>query len=118
MYKSYGRIMFLSTEFLLWRRTAGKNIVSLGRGGKKVVLTTNRRAQLATIVGMVAQGLGLSLLVPQMMGDGEGNTGCRFLPFVAPVPTRQVNIVRNPLRFQSKAAMAFSATAFSCFAQS
>jgi LysR family hydrogen peroxide-inducible transcriptional activator len=76
-----------------------------------------RGAQLATIVGMVAQGLGLSL-VPQMMADGEGNTGCRFLPFVAPVPTRQVNIVRNPLRFQSKAAMAFSATAVSCFAQS
>jgi LysR family hydrogen peroxide-inducible transcriptional activator len=75
-----------------------------------------RGAQLATIVGMVAQGLGLSV-VPQMMIDGARCKGCRFLPFVAPVPTRQVNIVRNPLRFQSKAAAAFTTTAASCFSQ-
>jgi LysR family hydrogen peroxide-inducible transcriptional activator len=75
-----------------------------------------RGAQLATIVGMVGAGLGVSL-VPQMMADHERNKGCTFLPFVAPVPTRQVNIIRNPLRFQSKAAMAFTAAAISCFAQ-
>jgi LysR family hydrogen peroxide-inducible transcriptional activator len=73
-----------------------------------------RAAQLTTLVGMVGAGLGLSL-VPQMMVDGEGNKGCRFLPFAAPVPTRQLNIVRNPLRFQSKAAMAFTGTTVSCF---
>jgi len=75
-----------------------------------------RGAQLSTIVGMVGAGLGLSL-VPQMMVESEINKGCRFLPFVAPVPTRQLNIVRNPLRFQSKAATAFAATTVSFFAQ-
>jgi LysR family hydrogen peroxide-inducible transcriptional activator len=73
-----------------------------------------RGAQLTTIVGMVEAGLGLSL-VPQMMADCEANKGCRFLPFVAPVPTRQLNIVRNPLRFQSKAAVAFTGMAVTCF---
>jgi len=75
-----------------------------------------RGAQLTTIVGMVEAGLGLSL-VPQMMVDGQSNKGCRFLPFVAPVPARPLNIVRNPLRFQSIAATAFTGTAVSCFAQ-
>jgi len=75
-----------------------------------------RGAQLNTIVGMVGAGMGVSL-VPQMMAESEGNKACKFLPFVAPVPTRQVNIVRNPLRFQSKAAIAFTASAVSCFAQ-
>jgi len=65
-------------------------------------------AQLHTIIRMVRAGLGLSL-VPQMMADDEGNKVCRFLPFVAPMPTRRLNIVRNPLRFHSKAAMAFTA---------
>jgi DNA-binding transcriptional LysR family regulator len=76
-----------------------------------------RGAQLTTIVGMVGAGLGLSL-VPQMMAEGEGNKGCRFVPFVAPVPTRPLNIIRNPLRFQSKAATAFAGTAVSFFARS
>lgn len=75
-----------------------------------------RGAQLTTVVGMVGAGLGLSL-VPQMMADCEVNQGCRFLPFAAPAPTRQLNIVRNPLRFHSKAAMAFTESALSCFAQ-
>jgi LysR family hydrogen peroxide-inducible transcriptional activator len=69
-----------------------------------------RGAQLITIIRMVRAGLGLSL-VPQMMADDEGNKGCRFLPFVGPVPTRKLNIVRNPLRFQSKAAVSFTAIA-------
>jgi LysR family hydrogen peroxide-inducible transcriptional activator len=74
-----------------------------------------RGAQLITIVRMVRAGLGLSL-VPQMMADDEGNQGCIFLPFVAPAPTRPLNIVRNPMRFQSKAALAFAGTAITCIA--
>jgi LysR family hydrogen peroxide-inducible transcriptional activator len=74
-----------------------------------------RGAQLTTIVGMVGAGLGVSL-VPQMMVDAEGTRGCRFLPFVAPVPKRELNIVSNPVRFQSKAALAFSGTVVSCLA--
>jgi LysR family hydrogen peroxide-inducible transcriptional activator len=77
---------------------------------------TVRGAQLTTIVGMVGAGLGLSL-VPQMMADCEINQGCRFLPFATPVPTRQLNLVRNPLRFHSQAARAFTESAVSCFAQ-
>ena len=74
-----------------------------------------RGAQLITIVRMVRAGLGLSL-VPQMMADDEGNKGCSFLPFVAPAPTRPLNIAHNPMRFQSKAALAFTGTAVTCFA--
>jgi LysR family hydrogen peroxide-inducible transcriptional activator len=74
-----------------------------------------RGAQLITIVRMVRAGLGLSL-VPQMMADDDVNLGCRFLPFDAPVPTRPLNIVRNPLRFQSKAALAFIGMAVSALA--
>jgi DNA-binding transcriptional LysR family regulator len=74
-----------------------------------------RGAQLTTIVGMVGAGLGLSL-VPQMMVAGESNKGCRFLQFAAPIPTRHLNIVHNPLRFQSKAAMAFAGTVVTTFA--
>jgi LysR family hydrogen peroxide-inducible transcriptional activator len=75
-----------------------------------------RGAQLLTIVRMVRAGLGVSL-VPQMMADDEGNTGCRFLRFDAPVPTRPLNIVRNPQRFQSKAALAFTGITVSSLAQ-
>ena len=75
-----------------------------------------RGAQLITIVRMVRAGLGLSL-VPQMMADDECNTGCRFLRFDTPEPTRQLNIIRSPQRFQSKAALAFTAIAVSSFAQ-
>jgi len=75
-----------------------------------------RGAQLTTIIGMVGAGLGLSL-VPQMMVDGEADKGCRFLPFVAPVPMRQLNIVRNPQRFHSKAAIAFTGTVVSSLKQ-
>jgi len=62
-------------------------------------------AQLGTIARMVAAGMGVSL-VPQMMIDTELATGCVALPFAPPVPVRELNLLRNPLRFQSKAAAA------------
>jgi len=65
-----------------------------------------RGAQLSTIAHMVAAGMGVSL-VPQMMIEAEPVTGCVALPFAPPVPMRELNVVRNPLRFQSKAAAAF-----------
>jgi len=74
-----------------------------------------RGAQLGTIARMVAAGMGVSL-VPQMMIATEPVTGCVGLPFAPPVPMRELNLVRNPLRFQSKAAAVFqqeAATAFS-----
>ncbi len=73
-----------------------------------------RSAQLATITHMVAMGMGVSL-VPQMMIDHELPRGCIALPFMPPVPTREVNLVRNPLRLETKAAAAFSQQATAVF---
>ena len=73
-----------------------------------------RGAQLGTIARMVAAGMGVSL-VPQMMIETELVPGCVGLPFMAPVPTRELNLVRNPLRFQSKAAAAFHQEATAAF---
>ena len=63
-------------------------------------------SQLSTIANMVAAGIGLSI-VPQMMVKHQATPGCVRLPFVAPVPERELNALYNPLRFQSKAAAAF-----------
>jgi len=71
-------------------------------------------AQLATIARMVAAGLGVTV-VPQMMVHTEFASGCVAVPFAPPVPVRELNLLRNPLRFESKAAAAFreeAATAF------
>ena len=73
-------------------------------------------AQLGTIARMVAAGMGISL-VPQMMIETEPANGCVTLPFAPPVPTRELNLVRNPLRFQSKAAAAFHQEAVAAFAR-
>jgi len=75
-----------------------------------------RGAQLATIAQMVATGMGVSF-VPQMMVDHELPGGCVALPFTPPAPVRELNLVRNPLRLETKAAAAFhqqAAAAFSC----
>jgi len=75
-----------------------------------------RGAQLGTIARMVAAGMGVSV-VPQMMIETELVTGCVGLPFVPPVPTRELNLVRNPFRFQSKAAAAFHQEAVAALAR-
>lgn len=63
-------------------------------------------SQLSTIANMVAAGIGLSI-VPQMMVNHQATPGCVSLPFAPPVPERELNLLYNPLRFQSKAAAAF-----------
>jgi LysR family hydrogen peroxide-inducible transcriptional activator len=71
-------------------------------------------AQLVTIAAMVAAGLGVTV-VPEMMVDTEFVKGCVAVPFARPVPTRELVLIRNPLRVESKAAAAFreeAATAF------
>ena len=75
-----------------------------------------RGAQLATIAQMVATGMGVSL-VPQMMVEHDLPSGCVALPFTPPAPVRELNLLRNPLRLETKAAAAFhqqAAAAFSC----
>jgi LysR family hydrogen peroxide-inducible transcriptional activator len=63
-------------------------------------------SQLSTIANMVAAGIGVSI-VPQMMVKHHATPGCVSLPFAPPVPERELNVLYNPLRFQSKAAAAF-----------
>jgi len=65
-----------------------------------------RGAQLATIAQMVATGMGVSL-VPQMMVEHDLPGGCLALPFAPPAPMRELNLLRNPLRLESRAAAAF-----------
>ena len=63
-------------------------------------------SQLSTIANMVAASIGVSI-VPQMMVKHYATPGCVSLPFTPPVPQRELNLLHNPLRFQSKAAAAF-----------
>ena len=70
--------------------------------------------QLATISKMVGSGLGVTL-VPQMMMKSDLASGCVALPFVPPVPVREINLIRNPLRLESKAAAAFREEAAATF---
>jgi LysR family hydrogen peroxide-inducible transcriptional activator len=63
-------------------------------------------SQLSTIANMVAAAIGVSI-VPQMMVKHHPTPGCVSLPFAPPVPERELNLLYNPLRFQSKAAAAF-----------
>src|SRR5438128_6833696 len=63
-------------------------------------------SQLSTIANMVAAEIGVSI-VPQMMVNHQATPGCVSVPFAPPVPERELNLLYNPLRFQSKAAAAF-----------
>ena len=71
-------------------------------------------AQLATIAAMVAAGLGVTV-VPEMMVHTEFVKGCAAVPFARPVPTRELVLLRNPLRFESRAAAAFREEAAAAF---
>jgi LysR family hydrogen peroxide-inducible transcriptional activator len=73
-----------------------------------------RGAQLATIAQMVATGMGVSF-VPQMMVEHELPSGCVAVPFTPPAPVRELNLLRNPLRFETKAAAAFHQQAAAAF---
>jgi DNA-binding transcriptional LysR family regulator len=63
-------------------------------------------SQLSTIANMVAADIGVSI-VPQMMVRHHATPGCVTLQFAPPVPERELNLLYNPLRFQSKAAAEF-----------
>ncbi len=73
-----------------------------------------RGAQLATIAQMVAANMGVTL-VPKMMIESALATGCVALPFAPPVPVRDLNLLRNPLRLESKATAAFRRAAVDAF---
>ena len=71
-------------------------------------------AQLVTMARMVAAGLGVTV-VPKMMAESEFIQGCVAVPFARPTPTRELVLLRNPLRFESKAAAAFREEAAAAF---
>ena len=71
-------------------------------------------SQLVTIAAMVAAGLGVTV-VPEMMLRTEYVKGCVAVPFAGPSPTRELVLIRNPLRFESKAAAAFREEAAAAF---
>ena len=71
-------------------------------------------AQLVTIAAMVAAGLGVTV-VPEMMLQTEFVKGCVAVPFAGPSPTRELVLIRNALRFESKAAAAFRTEAAAAF---
>ena len=71
-------------------------------------------SQLTTIANMVAADIGVSI-VPQIMVKHHATPGCVSLPFAPPVPEREINVLYNPLRFQSKAAAAFREEAAAAF---
>jgi LysR family transcriptional regulator, hydrogen peroxide-inducible genes activator len=71
-------------------------------------------AQLVTIARMVAAGLGVTV-IPQMMVETEFIKGCVAVPFARPAPSRELTLLRNPLRFESKAAAAFREQAAAAF---
>ena len=73
-----------------------------------------RGAQLVTIARMVAAGLGVTV-IPHMMAETEFVKGCIAVPFTKPVPTRELTLLRNPLRAESKAAAAFREEAAAAF---
>ncbi len=73
-----------------------------------------RGAQLVTIASMVAAGLGVTV-IPQMMVEAGFTRGCVAIPFARPEPTRELTLLRNPLRFESKAAAAFRSEATAAF---
>jgi LysR family hydrogen peroxide-inducible transcriptional activator len=75
-----------------------------------------RGAQLTTIAQMVATGIGVSV-VPQMMVEHELPSGCVALPFTPPAPTREINLLRNPLRLETRAAAAFYQEAAAAFSR-
>lgn len=75
-----------------------------------------RGAQIATIAQMVATGMGVSL-VPQMMIENDLPGGCVALPFTPPAPMREINLLRNPLRLETKAAAAFHQEAAAAFSR-
>jgi DNA-binding transcriptional LysR family regulator len=62
--------------------------------------------QLSTVLAMVASHQGISL-VPALARGHESRPQCVFLALTGSLPTREINAVRNPARYQSKACAAF-----------
>ena len=67
--------------------------------------TVQPALQLSTVLALVAAGEGVTLL-PAMAARDERACGCAFLPLHEAAPEREINALRHPARFQSRAAAA------------
>ncbi|MCS7090177.1 MAG: LysR substrate-binding domain-containing protein [Verrucomicrobiota bacterium] len=65
-------------------------------------------AHLGTILEMVANGVGVSL-VPQLFAPIANARGCRWIPLDAPRPERDINLLLHNLRYRTRATLAFAA---------
>ncbi len=63
--------------------------------------------QLSTVLALVAAGQGVSL-VPAMAISQERGGNCAFVKLRSPILSREINVIRNPARFWSKATAALS----------
>jgi len=63
--------------------------------------------QLSTVLALVAGGQGVSL-VPVMAIPHEQECNCVFIKLRSSIPSREINVIRNPARFWSKATAAVS----------
>src|SRR5688572_22747182 len=62
--------------------------------------------QLTTLLAMVSAGRGISLVPKMGLNKWSAEEGCVFLPFKGVEPKREINLLRNALQYQSKAATA------------
>jgi LysR family transcriptional regulator, hydrogen peroxide-inducible genes activator len=62
--------------------------------------------QLSTVLAMVSSRQGISL-VPALARSRESRSECVFLPLAGAAAMREINAVRNPARYQSRACAAF-----------
>lgn len=63
--------------------------------------------QVSTLVAMIAAEQGISML-PAMAVPHERGHGCAFVPFKDSPPEREINLLRNPARYWSRAAEGFT----------
>ncbi|MGZ8900925.1 MAG: LysR substrate-binding domain-containing protein, partial [Limisphaerales bacterium] len=61
--------------------------------------------QLSTLLALVSAGRGISLVPKTALKTFGADTGCVFLPFKGVQPRREINLLRNALHYQSKAAL-------------
>jgi LysR family transcriptional regulator, hydrogen peroxide-inducible genes activator len=66
--------------------------------------------QVATLLAMVAAGRGVCFL-PEMAVEHEKAAGCAFVELRGKPPEREINLLRNVSRYQSRAVAAFCAVA-------
>jgi LysR family hydrogen peroxide-inducible transcriptional activator len=64
-------------------------------------------AHLGTILEMVAQGIGISL-VPVSFQPIADTRGCRWIPLQEPVPRREINLLLHNLRYRTRATLTFA----------